>query len=124
MGEEPQFLKSEIHSIVKQLKSNKSPGHDNITNEHIKMGVEKIITQITKLFNKILSSGRIPLEWKLSDIIILFKKGGRHKVTNYRLITLSPVIAKIFSKAIKNRIRLKVRSHLHANTNKAGRSEA
>ncbi len=70
------------------------------------MGGEKIITQITKIFNKILSSGRIPLKWKLSDIIISFKKGDRHKVTNYRPITHSPVIAKIFSKAIENRIRL------------------
>ncbi len=69
------------------------------TNEHIKVSEEKI---------KILSSGRIPLEWKLSDIIILFKRGDRHKVTNYGPITLSAVIAKIVLKAIENRIRLTI----------------
>ncbi len=59
-------------------------------------GGEKIITQITKVFNKILSLGRIPLEWKLSDIIILFKMATGIKLQTTGLFPLSPVIAKIF----------------------------
>ncbi|VDO08661.1 unnamed protein product [Brugia timori] len=104
MEEEPYFLEREIETIINQLKPDKSPGHDGITNEHIKAGGRKLITLLTKLFNRILKTGTIPTEWKRSNIIILHKKGDRHKIGNYRPITLSLTIAKIFSKLIETRI--------------------
>lgn len=102
---EPPFLEKEIEAIVKQLKPNKCPGHDKITNEHIKMGGVELIKKLTKLFNKVLETSKIPKDWKVSDIIILFKKGDRHKVENYRPITLTSTIAKKISKAIETRVR-------------------
>jgi len=71
---EPEFLKDEVNEVVKRLKSNKSPGHDRIKNEHIKQGNDKLIQSLTSLFNTILETRKIPNEWKLSDIIIIHKK--------------------------------------------------
>jgi hypothetical protein len=101
---EPIFIVDEVKSIISQLKSKKCPGHDKITNELIKAGGESLINTLTVLFNQIRATGKIPPAWKYSDIIIIAKKGNRHKIENYRPITLRLVIAKIFSKLIQHRI--------------------
>lgn len=59
---EPLFLVDEIKFVVKTLKSNKSPGHDKITNEYMKWRDEKLQKIFTKLFNQILKTGKIPDE--------------------------------------------------------------
>ncbi len=92
-----------METIIKNLKPKKSPGQDKITNKHIKLGGDKLVRTITELFNKILGSA-IPNKWRFSDIIILHKKGNRHKIENYRPITLSLTVAKIFSKLIERRL--------------------
>ncbi len=97
--------------IVKNLKNNKSPGEDKITNEHIKVRGQKLIKMLTHLFNGMQRTSYIPKQWKYSNIIVIFKKGGRHKIENYRPISLSPTIAKIFSKLIEKRISAFVISH-------------
>ncbi len=91
--------------MVKNLKSNKTWGYDNITNEQIKFGGEKLIKKLTEIFNKILEQGKIPEEGKKSDIILIFKKGDRHNINNYQPISLIPTLAKVFSKLIDLRVR-------------------
>lgn len=98
---EPEFLKSEIRSIIGKLKNNNAPAYDNITNEAIKLDGDLLIKQITKLFNKILIEEIIPSDWKYSDITLIYKKSNRHKISNYRPISLSPVVAKKFFKALE-----------------------
>ncbi len=105
---EPDFIESEIRTIVQNLKNNKAPGHDQINNESVRYGGRPMIKKLTQLFNKILKEQKVPKDWKLSDIILIHKKGDKHKIENYRPISLSPTIAKIFSKAIEQRIRAKL----------------
>lgn len=99
---EPTFLTDEVGAIVRQLKNNKAMGTDLICNEQIKNGGEVLIKNLTILFNAILLHKEIPTDWKKSNIILLFKKGDRHNIENYRPISLSPTLAKIFSKLIES----------------------
>ena len=101
---EPSFLVNEVKYVIQKLKKKVSPGHDNLTNEMMKLGGEVMAEILTELFNQILREGKIPDEWRKSDIIILFKKGDRHRVENYRPINLSVTISKIFSKLIETRV--------------------
>ena len=94
-----------IEQIIKETKNNKSPGHDKITNEHIKLGGVEMVKYLTKLFNNILKAKIIPSDWSLQDTIIIFKKEDRHKIENYRPITLGTTISKIFSKALEKRLK-------------------
>ncbi|XKL63185.1 hypothetical protein PGB90_005549 [Kerria lacca] len=100
----PPFILPEIIKVISNLKNNKASGKDGITNEHIKNNVI-IAPLILNLFNKILQIKEIPEDWKCSDIILILKKGNKHHIENYRPISLSPVISRIFSKVIENRIR-------------------
>jgi len=36
--DEPEFMPEEIRQVTKDLENNKNPGHNKITNEHIKLG--------------------------------------------------------------------------------------
>ena len=50
---------------------------------------------LTKLFRQSLAEGILPDEWKQAHVIPILKKGSRHKVTNYRPISLTSIVVKI-----------------------------
>lgn len=83
-----------MSSTLNSLKNNKAPGYEKILNEYIKLGGKTLVRELTKLFNNILKNQKVPLEWKHSDMILIFKTGNRHLIKNYRPISLSPAIAK------------------------------
>jgi len=64
-----------------------------------------MIKYLTKMFNKILKDRVTPDQWGSSDIIVLYKKGDKHNIENYRPISLTPNVSKIFAKFIGNRIK-------------------
>ncbi len=61
------------------------------------MGGKQLIKILIQLYNIILKTKSIPASWKTSNIILLYKKGCKYNTKNYRLISLMPVLAKIFS---------------------------
>ncbi len=74
--EEPEILVREVEIIVENLKRKKALGIEKITNEQLKNGGPNLIKLSTILFNKILKSSKIPIEWKHSEIILIPKKGN------------------------------------------------
>ncbi len=100
----PNFIYEELENVVESLKNNKSTGHDKICNEQIKYGGDLLRHKLLANFNQILQSQQIPLDWKKSEIILIFKKGDRHQIENYRPITISSTLAKIFSKLLVTRL--------------------
>ncbi len=59
---------------------------------------------MTKVFNQVLITQTVPENWKKADIILIYKKGDKHKIENYRPIILGITFAKICSKLIKTSI--------------------
>ncbi len=55
------------------------------------------------LFNSITTLGLIPTQWCMAEII-LHKQGDRTEINNYRLISLSSDVGKVYVKIIENRI--------------------
>ena len=92
----PRILKSEIENAILKLKSNKSPGIDQICAEFLKAGGPTLIHILEKFFNAILTSGVIPSNFKQAMIIVLFKKDDRSECKNYRPIKASLVTSTNF----------------------------
>lgn len=59
---------------------------------------------LTVLFNGILSSDLSPEQLYLSKIILINKKGDRADLNNYRPISLTSNICKIFTEILKTKI--------------------
>lgn len=106
----PELLASittnEISLATKTLKQRKSPGCDNVLNEHILSAKHVIDSVLTKLFNSILRHEMIPIQWKTSILVPIYKGKGKSKTdaNNYRPISLIPCFCKIFEKVLLNRI--------------------
>lgn len=61
-----------------------------------------LVQELTKLPNKILKYYTIPDEWRISTLLLLFKKGDKQEPTNYRGINLLSTTLKLITKIITN----------------------
>ena len=95
----------EITESVAALQNNKSPGSDQILNEHIKSTLSSLLPIYLKLFNIIFDNGIFPESWVLGNIIPIYKnKGKAQNPENYRPITLLSCVGKLFTRIISNRL--------------------
>ena len=84
----PEIMKEEVEAAIKDLKSNKAGGRDELTPEMIKAVSETRLEDITNLCNTMYNTGKIPCELKESVFITLAKKPNATKCTEYRTISL------------------------------------
>lgn len=98
------ITEEEIRNACKSLKNKKSPGKDKIINELIKSSLNCTIQILVKIFNLIFSTGLYPEEWKNGISIPIHKKGDPFNPSNYRGITLTNNLGKLFCKIINSRI--------------------
>ena len=87
----------EIQNSIAKLKNNKSSGLDSIRNEMIKSGAKLLLPCLKKLFNLIFSSGHYPSAWAKGYISPIFKTGDSSNPDNYRGITITSNIGKLFN---------------------------
>ena len=91
-----------VASNINNMKENKSPGVNGISPKILKESVEQISTPLAHVFIMSLQEGIVPLEWKESNVIPLFKKGSRNKSVNYRPVSLTSVICKLLEPFIRD----------------------
>ena len=88
---------NEVDTIIQNLNPNKSSDLSPIV---LKIFRGKLSPTLAKIFNNCTYSGLFPDSLKIARVIPLFKSGDRNDITNYRPISLLPVISKIFEKLI------------------------
>lgn len=98
------ILEDEVTKALNKLKKGKAPGPDDITNDVLILGKNCLAKPLMQLFNRMLQEGFIPQQWYTSKIILLYKKGDAKDIENYRPITLSSSLYKVFATIIKNRL--------------------
>jgi len=85
------------------FKPKNSYGYDEILTKILKGSAPFILSPLTCIGNKILSTGIFLDMLKFSEIKPLFNKGDRTNFSNYRPISLLPSFSKIFEKIIYKR---------------------
>jgi len=63
----------EINKIIKSMKNKTSHGYDEISDKILRVSAPFILSPLTYMFNKVLSSGIFPDRLKYSEIQPLFK---------------------------------------------------
>jgi len=99
------FSPNEVQYYIKSFPLKKSPGIDLITAEVARQLPKKAIIHLTHILNSILRLSYMPLQWKVS-VIILFPKPGKPPdiTSSYRPISLLPFFSKLCEKLIIKRI--------------------
>lgn len=93
----------EVTSIIKNLK-NGSPGWDNISAAIFKHTFQYILSPLTHIFNKSLVHGVFPNEMKIARVIPLIKSGDPSLFSNYRPVSVLPLMSKILKRLMYNRL--------------------
>ena len=90
--------------IIKNTKISTSKGHDGISSELLKLIINDISKCITMIINQSLTFGIYSNSLKISKVTPTFKKENSKLITNYRPISVLPVIYKIFEYVIHEQL--------------------
>jgi Reverse transcriptase (RNA-dependent DNA polymerase) len=97
---------SEVKEALKKMKTSKALGLDDIPIEVWRCLGDITIVWLTKLFNIIFRSNKMPDEWRRSILVPIFKnKGDIQSCTNYRGIKLMSHTMKLWERMIEHRLR-------------------
>ena len=94
----------ELIAVGKKTKQGKAVSLDNICNEMLIALITTYPKVLLKLFNAILMSGEVLLDWTTGLIVPIFKDGPKLEPSNYRGITLSSCLSKLFLAVLNNRL--------------------
>ena len=85
------------------MKKGKTCDDESITAEHFFYGPLQLFDRLQQLFNAMLRHSFVPLQFQLGTIIPLVKdhQGNLGDMNNYRGITISPIVSKIFEHVLK-----------------------
>ena len=72
-----------INKIIHSLKSKNAHGCDEISSKILKDSAPYILSPLTYVFNKVLSTGIFPDQLKFSEVKLLFKKSKKTEISNY-----------------------------------------
>ena len=93
-----------VQSLLSQLKVSKATGSDGIPGFLLKLTADIIAPSLTSLFNKSLKSGIFPSCMKIADITPLPKTGDRTLPTNYRPVSLLPILSKLLERVVHEQL--------------------
>ena len=91
------YLSCSVEEVAKLLQSidiNKATGPDNIPPRILKECAMELALPLTNFFNFTLSRGNIPTDWKVANVVPIFKSGKNNLADNYHPISLTSVIVK------------------------------
>ena len=91
---------SEVENKLKSLSSG-APGPDLISSKLLNEMSNALAEPIYIIFNKSIHEGKSPTDWKCADITPVFKKGSKGDAGNYRPISLTSILCKVFESFMK-----------------------
>lgn len=108
----PSITEEEVRKAISLIKAGKTPGPDDTNGELLKLLDDRNTQRLTKIFNKIYSTGNIPKEWLESTFITIPKKVNPKKCNDYRTISLMSHLLKTFLKIMHRRLYALCEEHM------------
>ena len=95
-----------VKKLLSVLNQNKSMGPDNLHPKLLKFLAENsdFVNAITALLNKCIEQECIPAVWKNAVVIPLHKKGSVHLAENYRPVSLTCILCKLYETLLREHI--------------------
>ena len=94
----------EILEAISKLKNNKAPGIDGLTAEFYKDNSETLAPLLKELYDECIEKGKLTPTMRTAVITLLYKKGDKELLKNYRPISLLTMEYKILTKIMSARL--------------------
>ena len=98
------ITKEAVRDKLNNLNTNKSMGPDGIPGLILKTLSDELCQPLCNIFNKSLSEGIVPKEWKCAEVTSIFKKGNRSDPGNYRPVSLTSIICKVLESFVRDQV--------------------
>ena len=95
---------NELKEAFFLLKTNESPGYDDINFNVVKKCFGEINEPLKHLFNLSLQNGIFSEKMKIAKVIPLFKNGDPEDITNYRTISVLLSFSKVLERIMCNQL--------------------
>ena len=102
---EGHITENELRTALQTMENNKSPGLDGLSTNFYKHFWPILGHELTHIYNYAFDHEQLPLTQRRGVISLLFKKGDRTQLQNWRPITLLNTDYKILSKVLANRLK-------------------
>ena len=93
-----------MDTALRAIKNDIAACNDHINIDTLKVGEDTISLAHAKLYTKCLSERGIPTAWKNDKMMVIFKKGNKKDLKNYRHIYLLSNIYKVDTKVLMKRL--------------------
>ena len=98
------ITQARVKSLIKQLKTSKSSGIEDMKTFLVKDALLSLTYQLTWMMNNSIESGTFPKGLKEATVVPIPKNGNLNEVGNYRPISLLPIPGKILEKIVHRQI--------------------
>lgn len=97
-------IDKDVERAIFNLKDTCSLDYYNMNSKIIKSLASILIRPLTVLYNKCISEGHWPDDFKITKIIPIHKKGDTDDANNFRPIAIVPILSKILEAIIKEKL--------------------
>lgn len=94
------IFEQDVIDVLSILNPNKAIGPDLISNKMLIAVKSEIARPLCMLFNKSLKQQIFPFDWKIANVIPLYKKGDKSMASNYRPVALLSCVSKVLEKIV------------------------
>ncbi|XP_073516627.1 uncharacterized protein [Phyllobates terribilis] len=98
------LTQEKVQKRLNNIKIDKSPGPDDIHPRVLKELSNVIDRPLYLIFKHSLWTGTVPLDWRQANVVPIFKKGSKSDPGNYRPVSLTSVVGKLFEGFLRDAI--------------------
>ena len=96
----------EVFNAINSQRNNKSPGNDGLTAEFYEHFSNEVAPTLLEVYNSWKQLGIIGISSRKGIISVIYKKGDKKDIANYRPISRLNLDYKIFTTILKNRMQI------------------
>ena len=98
------FEEEAVFEALSHLSGNSAPGPDGMQASIFKNCAAELALPLSLVFKKMFMDGFIPASMKRGAVVPIFKGGDKSCPANYRPISLTPILMKVFERIVRREI--------------------
>ena len=93
-----------VEAKLPSLKPSSSPGPDSIHPRVLRESASVLAGPLSELFRKSIDGAKLPTEWKVGEVIPIYKKGDRQSPASYRPVSLTAIPSKVLESSVRDHL--------------------
>ncbi len=94
----------DVFDRLERLDVNKAMGPDSVHPHVLKHCACSLAIPLSIIFKESIASGKLPIQWRSSNVTALFKKGDKLETGNYRPVSLTSIPCKILEGIVRKKL--------------------